>query len=457
VNPPPTFWTRVWFGPHEPGWFNFFDTAARRFAIFWPAVLIFSITGSAFMSLCVLGCWMLSGHWAEKWQTVRSNPVALASLGMGLLALVGCLYGTASQSDMLRSLKNASNFFIIVMCITLFDKAAYRDMAIDIFHLAAPVLLCIKIFLIVKFGNDSRMAQVEILDYVVLGIIVITWILLILYRPFSWKPPWLAKKTMSASELSADSSVTEASSFYLKMKSVVDARIILVLLLILFLLVTNNGRTVYLCLSAVLAVIFARNFRWKDIAKASAIFLTLLLIITACFPLVRKRCMLAYQEAVEFQADNSSVFTGKESSVGRRLFMYKYGLKIASMHPIFGAGTGSIAAEYDKQLVSFNRKDDSTWQGRIIDSHCEYLSMLIQFGIVGLIGYVGWLAVLWYYSSIIVWPWNLLGRCMVTMIAISTLFSSHMSNARTGCFYALMLAIFFSVETRSKEKEIKKI
>lgn len=456
VNLSPTFWTRVWFGPHEPGWFNFFDTAARRFAVFWPMVLFFSITGSAFMALCVLGCWLLSGHWAEKCQTIRSNPVALASLGISLLFLVGCLYSTASRPDMLNSLRHASNFFVVAVCVTLFDKAAYRDAAIDIFHLGAPVLLCIKIFLIVKFGNESVMALMQMIDYVTLGIIFVTWILLILYRPFSRKLPWSTKKTMSASsasEISGDSSVREASPFY-KMKSGMVVRLIMVLLLILFLLATNKGRTVYLCLAAVSGIILIPNFHWKVFAKGCAVVLALLLIVTTCFPLFRERWTLAYREAMEFQADNSVVFTGQDSSVGKRLFMYKYGLKIASKHPVFGTGTGSIAAEFDKQLVPFNRENDSKWRDRIDNPHCEYLAMLIQFGSVGLIAYVAWLGAQWYYSSRIVWPWSLLGRCMATMIAISTLFSSHMSIGRSGCFYALMLAIFFSAETRSTEREM---
>ncbi len=417
-------------------------------------VLFFSITGSAFMALCVLGCWLLSGHWAEKWRIVRNNPVAMASLGIGLLFLAGCLYSTASRPDMLNSLRHSSNFFVLVMCVTLFDKAAYRDAAIAIFHLGAPVLLCIKIFLIVKFGNESGMALMKMIDYVTFGIIFVTWILLILYRPFSWNPPWSTKKTMSASEIGVDSSVTEASPFYLNMKSGMVARLILVLLLILFLLATNKGRTVYLCLAAVSGIILIPNFHWKAFAKGFAVVLALLLIVTTCFPLFRERWTLAYREAVEFQADNSVVFTGQDSSVGKRLFMYKYGLKIASKHPVFGTGTGSIAAEFDKQLVPFNRENDSKWRDRIDNPHCEYLAMLIQFGSLGLIAYVAWLGAQWYYSSRIVWPWSLLGRCMATMIAISTLFSSHMSIGRSGCFYALMLAIFFSAETRSPEREM---
>jgi hypothetical protein len=166
VNYTPTFWTRVWFGLNEPGWFNFFDTAARRFAMFWPMVLLFTITGSAFVAFCILGCWLMSGHWLKKWAIIRHNPVAVASLGMCLLALAGCLYGTALQGDMLKSLRNSTNYFVIVVCVTLFDKEAYRNAAIAIFHLSVPFLLCIKIFFIVKYGGESEMALMKIMDYV---------------------------------------------------------------------------------------------------------------------------------------------------------------------------------------------------------------------------------------------------------------------------------------------------
>jgi len=235
VNSSPTFYSRVWFGPLEPGWFNFFDTASRRFAVFWPMVLFFSITGSAFVTFCVLICWLLSGHFAEKWRIIRSNPVALASLGMWLLSLVGCLYTTANQADMLKSLQNASNFFILAMCITLFDKALYRDAAIAIFHLGAPFLLGIKIFLIAKYGIESETVSTIIIDYVTLGIIVITWILLIMYRPFSWNSPWSADKTASTPEIGAAdvaSIATEHSPDRPKSKWGIVPRLFLVLSLI---------------------------------------------------------------------------------------------------------------------------------------------------------------------------------------------------------------------------------
>jgi O-antigen ligase len=231
------------------------------------------------------------------------------------------------------------------------------------------------------------------------------------------------------------------------------ARLLLVFSLILFIFLTNRGRTVYLCLAGVSAVIFIQRFRWKEIAKVGVAFLILISIIVACFPRVRERCEKAYREAVAFQADNTVVFSGEESSIGRRLFMYKYGLMTVVEHPWFGTGTGSVKVEFDRQIAHLNRGSNSNWSGDTTDLHCEFLTMLMQFGVVGLIGYAIWLGTLWYYSTKIVWPWNMLGRCMAAMITISTIFSSHMSNVRTGCFYALMVALFFSAETRSENKK----
>ena len=394
------FWTRVWFGPLEPGWFNFFETASRRFAIFWPMVLMFSITGSAFMSLCVFGCWLLSGRFAKKWRTVANNPVAAVSLGIGLLSLAGCLYGTGNQTDLLKALQHKSNYFIAVMCITLFDKAFYRDAAIALFHLGAAVLLAIKIAMIVLYGNEY--ASMEIVDYVTFGIALVAWMLLIIYRPFSWKSLWPTKDSAAAIANAASKSGPAAAgdfSYRFELKSGIAARLILVLLLTVFLLAVNPGRTVYLCLMAVLGVVLIRNFQWKAIAKGSAVVLALLLISTACFPRFRERWVKAYREAVEFQADGKIVSSDNESSIGNRLYMYEYGLKIFTLHPVFGTGTGSVAAEYEKQIDEFNRGRESKWVWRVTDPHSEYLSMMIQYGIVGLIAWVAWLGTLWHYSA----------------------------------------------------------
>ncbi|MCC6125605.1 MAG: O-antigen ligase family protein [Pirellulales bacterium] len=444
------FWKRVWFGPLEPGWFNFFETAARRFAVFWPAVMLFSITASAFMSLCVLGCWLMSGRFGEKWRLVRSNPVALASLAIGLLSLVGCLYGDADRTDVIKSLKNESNFFIVALCVTLFDKAFYRDAAIALLHGGIPILIGIKICLIAAYGVESEPALFWPVDYVTFGLIVIVWILLIVYRPFSWKALWPADKTAAFAESGASEAEDSSASAPARWRKF--ARPLLVCLLILFLLTLNRGRTVHLCLLAAAAVVLVRNFRWKELAKGFAMVAALLAVAVACFPLVRLRFVEAYRQAVEFQADKTSVFTGEQSSVGRRLFMYQYGLISAMEHPWLGAGTGGIPGDYDKQLAPFRSIAGTQWQGRIDNPHCEYLTMSMQFGFIGLLGYCAWLATLWLYSSRNSWPWSLLGRCMAAMITLSTVFSSHMSNTRTGCFYALMLAIFFSAANRSKKE-----
>ena len=303
-------------------------------------VLIFSMTGSEFVAICVFGCWLLSGRYAVKWRAVRNNPVALASLGIVLLTLVGCCYSTANRADLLKGLLDGRNYFVVVVCITLFDKAFYRDAAIAVFHLGAAVLLCLKIVLTARYG--TQWASMAIVDYVTFGIAVVAWMLLILYRPFSWKQLWPAKESATAGEracLKCDSIVAGDLPFRFELKSGTITQLILVLLLIIYLLGANPGRTVYLCLLAVLGIIGIRNLRWKTIAMGSALVLAVLLIGTDFFPRFRERWTSAYLETAEFQADNSIVFGDRVSSVGTRLFLYKYGLKIVAEHPFFGTGT----------------------------------------------------------------------------------------------------------------------
>lgn len=65
----------------------------------------------------------------------------------------------------------------------------------------------------------------------------------------------------------------------------------------------------------------------------------------------------------------------------QRFELWKNGWKVFLQHPLFGTGTGDVVDECHSQL----KKDQSPLAGTTKHTHCQYLTYLITFGILGFI------------------------------------------------------------------------
>ena len=96
----------------------------------WTAVLLgFSLPLSTaldglLLALMVL-LWLLGNNFRVKYAMIRKNPVALASLVMCGIYLMGLLYGQVNKG----SLSDAKTFLLIPLMITLFQEERIRRYA----------------------------------------------------------------------------------------------------------------------------------------------------------------------------------------------------------------------------------------------------------------------------------------------------------------------------------------
>jgi O-antigen ligase len=143
------------------------------------------------------------------------------------------------------------------------------------------------------------------------------------------------------------------------------------------------GRSGFLALAVMLAVLAAFSLRTRRTALAVLVLAAILGGAIAVSPLARDRINLAVNEW-----NNSSTQTYK-TSMGMRAVIYGNTLDLVRARPWFGAGTGGYGAAYTAQISG----KYSDWRAvPTVDPHSQYLFFLAEQGIFGLLAFLGFIA-----------------------------------------------------------------
>jgi len=142
------------------------------------------------------------------------------------------------------------------------------------------------------------------------------------------------------------------------------------------------GRSGFLALAVMLAVLAAFNLSNFRVALASAVVVVLLAGAIAASPLARGRLALGWNEW------QNATTLGYKSSMGIRAVIYENTFEIVKQHPWLGTGTGGFGAAYTAQV-----KDKYTdWRVLpTVDPHSQYLFFLAEQGIVGLVAFLAFI------------------------------------------------------------------
>lgn len=98
----------------------------------------------------------------------------------------------------------------------------------------------------------------------------------------------------------------------------------------------------------------------------------------------------AQQKASRLNTVISEIEAGSETSSGLRLEFYALSWKMIKAHPLLGTGTGSAAIESDRMRLAHQ----TSLSGTMNHPHNEYLLMMIQLGVPGL------LLLLWLFGAV---------------------------------------------------------
>ncbi len=177
---------------------------------------------------------------------------------------------------------------------------------------------------------------------------------------------------------------------------------------------TSMARSAYIGLLVVFWVWFARRYGKKNyIRVAIAIGVGVILVFSLSSGL-RQRVNQVAEEARAYQTD-------RESAAGARVNYYKNTLQMIAERPWFGFGTGSFGKEYKDHFEALAQGCPNCLTK---DPHNQYLFILTENGIVGLLVFLLFLGVS-FRQSRQPGPYTGILQGVLCVWCLTSLFSSH--------------------------------
>ncbi len=306
--------------------------------------------------LLILIGWFLSGRWRWKFDVVRHHPLTLPVLLLSALVLIGITYSDAPKAYINHHLYVYSKLPLMLMLLTLFHDPRWQRRGLLAFAIGSMVTV-VSTYANIWFQvpwSDSHNQGMGLThhvfnDYIAQG---------------------LAMSFFTALALAIAIDARERS---IRWAWVLIAAF--TVFSITHLLAGRTGQLVLLTMFCALAAVAApAAWRWRVlIAVALA---TVLLLLSS--PLLRERVTALFAEFSQYT--NAGVFT---TSTGYRLDMWRNALEMFMTSPLWGHGTAGYRV-LSEQVYA----DAAVCAVACVHPHNQFLLLAVDFGVLGLVGYV---------------------------------------------------------------------
>lgn len=402
------------------------DNAARLAFLIGIFFLTFSprVTYRLFIVACVLS--LLGGKFVYRYQLLKENPITIPTLLVILIFIIGIFYGDISMSTHLDGLGAYTKLLSILLILHLFCDKKWRNVAENfllwgvglsiagtLFYHFICINLAGNLFFDIKLFNYWRNnapydASSVFINPLLIGPSAVFCCVLALMRLFKQNSTKLIK----------------------------GINLLLLFYFVGYLFFINTLRTNLLMLIAVLLFWATKKSSWRG------------LLITGCILLVVGWSAYHYSEnfrhridaintRLTIAPDNYTKVKERVASDNSRLSFLKYSFVAIEKHPIIGYGTGSFSYAYG---LTGGQGINGSYLG---EAHNEYVSILVQLGIIGLLIFLYWLASLLYAAFKLPEPNKSYAQLLVISLLIFSSFNEGI-NLQTGLFYIAMITIYFA-------------
>ncbi|MCE9642231.1 MAG: O-antigen ligase family protein [Betaproteobacteria bacterium] len=351
-------------------------------------------------------CWLLGGDWSGKARMLRTNPVVIAALLLfGLLAI-----GTVYPDSEARTLPKYIDLLLIPAFVTFFREDGTRLWALRMFFMAA--IASIIVSYLVHFGLLADISWFRRDPAIPTGFkYTITHSIIVSYAAYLFALLALREKIRARRIGYALLALFAIHNVVFMVYSRTGYCVIAALFLYFF--VVNYGRRGLLLVAAAMALTFAAAYATSDI--------------------FHQRIDAAVGESIAWRPGEPS-----QNSVGLRLEWYSTTLKIIHERPLLGSGTGSFPELYARAVAGSE-------QVATTNPHNEYLLLMVQIGVLGLLSllYLYWQQ--WRFAARIPDPlYRHLARGVVLTFALGCLFNSLLIDHTEGLLFAWLTGLVFA-------------
>ncbi|MDR0609900.1 MAG: O-antigen ligase family protein [Planctomycetaceae bacterium] len=451
------------YGDENPHWQNFFHRAAMRLAIGYPIVAAVSISVADAFSVLILLCWLFSGHWQERFDFVRKNPLIVSSLPFIAWTFLGVFRDWAITGDYNIFLESTRYWwghyplFFSLILATLFFKKEIRNTVFSSINLAIVLLW----MMVLLFGFDLlpepyRVVKLSSLNLyrntICFGMGLVLWSGLWICVPFTSRNIPLVRRLLPLFLLLGMKEAAQTSFLDLILFPFRKRRYLLTLFLSLlrwgilcficyYLFWINPSRTAQMSFLATISVLLLR-WDWKKGGVFAIIFcITLVALAQYHSPIFERkldRTIVDIKEFTNHLLNKTDSFQSRD-----RLMLWKEIFPSIGQKPVFGYGMQQGRNEVLTQITS-----------KRVDPHNEFINITLEFGLVGLITFLLWLLFFFNYFRNNILLWKYLGLFIATALIIDCLYNGALSYNRESHLFCVLIGILYVTE---KPKELKKI
>lgn len=396
---------------------NPFDQWAKWIAIpIGFTVPISTAADNILLYLCV-AFFVLGGHYRQKMVTLRTNPVVTATFLLIAALLLGGLYGDASWREIQHYWRKYATFCSILFLIPLFQDKESRFLAISGFMLSMALTLVLSYLIgtgwFTSLGwfqgtpDNPYVFKLHITQNVFMAFFAYLLLLKAIHSVESkWRWLYVAVGLLAAYN-------------------------------VLFMVL---GRSGYLVLAVLLIYLFFCRFRWRGVALAIVVNVSVLGMGYFASTSLKERVDLVVHETRAWQPGQ-----GSETSSGLRMDYWRNSLQIIQDHPFLGVGTGGFEKAY-AQKIQGTRMEPSN------NPHNQYLLMTAQLGIGGLLLLLYLFYQHWRTAALLPNPFERdIARGVLLTIMSGSLVNSLLLDHAEGLFFAWMTGILFAGFTPQKK------
>ncbi|MCF8054633.1 MAG: O-antigen ligase family protein [Deltaproteobacteria bacterium] len=391
----------------------------ENFALFFSVVFPFFILISTAAMYILLGFtllfWLVSANFSQKWEAIKSNPVAMAALFFFAISLLGLTYGEIDAS----SLSDTFRILLIPIFISLLRTERAR-----------------------VYGLRSFLAS-----------LVITLLLSYLYW-FDLLPEWEVWSASPAEATPFTRYITHSIFMALgafifatmaiaaETRRTIMLRIIFSLIAglmafnILFMVQGKTGQLAFLLLFLFfLGSLLRTKFipLWLRISLVTVTTIMLLGIIVSPQSAIHKRSIAGFNEVTAFK-ENGAV----GGSVTPRMVFTINSIEIIKKNPFLGVGTGGFSQAYSEQVQGTDFALTS-------NPHNEYIFIATQLGVVGLFVFLLLLGTQWRKSFSLDNPeMGTIARGLILTFVLASMLSSTLMDSAEGTLFYWMSGLLFA-------------
>ena len=350
---------------------------------------------------------IFSGNWSAKYHLLKQNKVIVTSVILVGIFIVGAWYSVAPWPQIASGFFKYNKVLYLVFLLPLFAERKWRILAENVLMLA--IFLDIAVCALAAYGItiSETFYPGGYLHYAINTSAILGFILFILINRI------IDQKQQRYWHLSL---------FCIGFFS------------LFFMYVERTGQLVFLGL---MALGLWQRWHWRGLLAGMIVIPLTCGALFFSSPKFHDRIMIGVRDITAYVTTDGK---NHRTSLGLRLAFTEYSLKAIKAHPLFGSGTGSFKFAYtETQGPGVNANP-------LQDPHNEYVIILVQLGIVGLIYFLFWLTITWLGTKKLSLPERNLAQGLILSFVIVGFCNTALFIGLSGLFYVIFLSVYFAAE-----------